>query len=43
MQFVPAHNLGENIRYYVTLEFEFRIEGAGTPDAAQAAATAESR
>ena len=27
----PAHDLGRNIRFYVTLEFDFRIEGAGTP------------
>lgn len=31
MHFIPAHDLGRNIRFYVTLEFEFRIEGANAP------------
>ncbi len=34
MHFIPAHDLGRNIRFYVTLEFDFRIEGAGTPNGA---------
>ena len=43
MRFAPAHDLGQNIRYYITLEFEFRIEGAGAPVAAPDTATPESR
>ncbi len=36
MRFIPAHDLGRNLRFYVTLEFLFRIEGAGAADAAAA-------
>jgi TonB family protein len=28
-QFVPARDLGKNLRYYVTLEVEFRLDAAG--------------
>ncbi len=42
MRFVPAHDHGQNIRFYVTLEFAFRIEGAGVTSDAPAA-TAEIR
>ena len=28
-RFIPAHDLGKTLRYYITLEFEFRIEAAG--------------
>ncbi len=37
MHFIPAHDLGRNIRFYVTLEFDFRIEDPNAPDAAAAA------
>jgi hypothetical protein len=28
-RFIPAHDHGKTLRYYITLEFEFRIEAAG--------------
>jgi outer membrane biosynthesis protein TonB len=38
MRFVPAHDLGKKLRYYVTLEFEFRIDAPGGTSAARDAA-----
>jgi TonB family protein len=36
-RFIPARDAGKTIRFYVTLEFEFRIEGPDTAPAANAA------
>lgn len=36
-RFIPAHDLGVNIPYYITLEFEFRLDATGGKVAAERA------
>jgi TonB family protein len=38
--FAPARNLGQPVPFYVTLEFEFRLDATGSAPAARAAAVA---